>query len=230
MKKSQKSLLTVIGSIGAIIILVIAYTRVASPTIQPGGPKIDIQENLTGFTSIDASGSWKIGLIKGDSWSVETNSLEGIKDHVSIYVENDTLVLKQKSGSLFNWSSSEVVAKVTMPELTKIKSAGSLNTIISGFTGDELTIQAAGSTKISSNESQYQTLIIKTAGSSTLDFKEMLAIDANVALAGSSKLIITMNGGELTGSIAGSGNVEYYGDVSNQSIKIAGSGNIEKMD
>ena len=52
--------------------------------------------------------------------------------------------------------------------------------------------------------------------------------DADVDLAGASKITLTMDGGALSGSMAGAGSIEYYGAVAGESVRVAGAARVER--
>ena len=53
------------------------------------------------------------------------------------------------------------------------------------------------------------------------------ATDAYVDLAGASKVTLTMDGGTLSGSMAGAGRIEYHGTVAKESVRVAGAARVE---
>ena len=97
MKQSQKSVLTILGIFAAIIILIAGYGRVVFSKVDvtelSSEERIMIQPNLTNFNSINASGAWSIELTQGETWAVETNSLEKVKGRISYFDNNTTLHL-----------------------------------------------------------------------------------------------------------------------------------------
>lgn len=231
MKQSQKSVLTVLGTFAAIIIVVAGYGRVAFSKLDitelSQQDKVFIAEDLTNFSSIKASGTWQVELVQNDTWAVETNSLDDIKGKVSITVEDNVLVLKQRgSGFWFDWNDDDLIAKVTMPTLTYLDLSGAADIQISGFSGEKLTIDVSGAAELDADNSQYEELLLDSSGAAEVDFKGMLVTDATVEISGAADLTLTMNGGELTGSIFGAGDIQYYGTVSKESIEVSGAGDI----
>ena len=231
MKQSQKSVLTILGIFAAIIILIAGYGRVVFSKVDvtelSSEERIMIQPNLTNFNSINASGAWSIELTQGETWAVETSSLEKVKGRISISVEDGTLLLKQRStGFWFNFDNSDLIATVTMPALTSLDLSGAVEAQISGFDGEQLTIDSAGAVDLEANNSQYNELSIDSAGAVDINFKDMVVTNATVDLSGAADITLNMNGGELSGSLSGAGDIDYYGTVSSESIKVAGAGDI----
>jgi hypothetical protein len=234
MKQSQKSLLAIIIAFVAIILVSAGYGRTmlskANISIVNDEERIFIASDLTGFNSIDASGVWQIEVIKGDTWSVATSSLEDYEGIVSVYVSDDTLVLKQRSSG-FWWASnsSDLVAKIQMPNLELLDLSGAVEASLDGFGGDELTIDTSGAAELEAHNSRYNTLILDSSGAVEVNFKELTVINAQVDLSGASEVTLTMNGGELKGDISGAGSIDYYGTVSSESIDVSGAGDISHI-
>ena len=51
----------------------------------------------------------------------------------------------------------------------------------------------------------------------------------SVALAGASNITLTMDGGVLSGSMAGAGSIEYHGSVAAESVRVAGAARVERV-
>ena len=88
--------------------------------------------------------------------------------------------------------------------------------------------QMTGSTQIKGDGIQIYYLTIKGSGSIDVDFMGSPVNFAELDLSGSSKIQMTMAGGDLTGKISGSGMVIYDGEVRHQEVKISGSGSIQR--
>ena len=113
-----------------------------------------------------------------------------------------------------------------MPALVELEVAGSSRVTLSGFEGELLTIDAAGATQITGEDGRYGELELSVAGANDIQLAGFVFTDADVDLAGASSLTLTMDGGELTGGLAGAGKVEYFGTVSREAIDVAGFGSV----
>ena len=58
--------------------------------------------------------------------------------------------------------------------------------------------------------------------------RSQAVIDAEVEIAGASRVTLTMDGGALSGSMAGAGRIEYYGAVARESVRVAGAARVER--
>jgi len=234
LKTSQKSLLSAVGALFAIVVLFIASGRVAvsNADVQPiePGERYSIASDLANFDKIDISGSWEVELIQGDSWNVDLSSAEESSGRIEVSVSNGTLNLSQRSSFNLWGSGSDPVATVQMPNLSELDIAGASEVEIVGFEGEELDVDVAGAIEITAKESRYTNLMIDGAGAVDVEFKGLIATNAQIDMSGASDMTLTMDGGELTGDISGAGSVDYYGSVSKQSIDISGAGSIEHQD
>ena len=235
MRKSQKTLLTSGGVIAGAILLVAVLVRIALSQVEP--VKTDFQSmvmdsaDLVGFDRVRVDGAWKVKLVQGDDWEVEVNPNDDQLDNLEVSVRNEQLNLRQRSS--FKWwgnDSSELEARIQMPALKHLRLTGAVEAEMSGFEGQQLDIKTAGAIDLEGEQGRYEKLVVEGAGAIDLDFRDTLVTDASVDLAGASQLILTMNGGALTGSISGAGSIDYYGTVSMQEIKISGAGEVDHKD
>ena len=98
---------------------------------------------------------------------------------------------------------------------------------LSGFEGERLLIDVAGATRIAGNDGRYDELDLSLAGAGDVELDGFVFIDAHVNLAGASSLRLTMDGGALTGAVAGASAIRYFGTVSRQAVDVAGFSIVE---
>ena len=99
---------------------------------------------------------------------------------------------------------------------------GGSNVALSGFGGDRLEIDVAGAVRLTGRDGRYEELELFAAGASAIDLRGIVVTDAAVDLNGASDVVLTMNGGVLSGSAAGAGSLRYYGTVSEERVAVAG--------
>ncbi len=63
-----------------------------------------------------------------------------------------------------------------------------------------------------------------------LSFGGIITRDAAIELAGATNATTHMDGGELTGSPAGVGSVEYFGAISRESVEVSGLGSVRAIE
>ena len=237
MKPSGIALLS-LGSIvaGAIVVTAIA-TRVALGTGgQAGGhaggqagrdlgESTTTRHDLSGFNGIEIEGSWTVNVTRGDEWRVELTYPENEMSDIDISVRHKRLSLGgARPGSLFGRSDARLTANIVMPALATLKAAGENRLTLSGFEGDRLAIEAAGVTDMTGEDCRYVELDLSLAGAGNAQLEGIVVTDADVEVAGATNLSLTIDGGELTGALAGVGRIEYFGTVSREAVEVAGFG------
>ena len=106
--------------------------------------------------------------------------------------------------------------------------SGSGNLRLEEFTADNMEVRVNGSGSVRASNSRVQQLDVGMNGSGSVDFKDLLAVNARVDLVGAGNTSLTMDGGRLEGTLRGSGNIEWYGTVSKESIEISGTGEVKR--
>ena len=100
---------------------------------------------------------------------------------------------------------------------------------VSGFRGRRLEVDIAGAARLEGLDGRYDELELSVAGASDIDLRGIAVTDAEIDLAGASNITLTMDGGVLSGSMAGAGSIEYYGSVTAESVRVAGAARVERV-
>ena len=239
MKTSKIALLSVGGIVlGAIFVAALAVRFALDSSGQlfaheggradrePGELTTENRE-LSGFDAIEINGSWSVDVRQGDDWQVDLSYPENYLDVMDVSVRGDRLRLNgERLGSFFGGSNARFAAEIVMPGLEDLEVAGSNRVTLSGFEGEQLMIEAAGANQISGEDGRYGELELSVAGASDIELAEFTFTHADVDMAGASNLELTMDGGELTGSLAGAGRIQYFGAVSREAVDVAGFGSV----
>jgi len=236
MKVSNKILWGAIGCLFGCVVALLIFIRVSTaPLMEKIGPQphmtgsrelVDRSYPLKYFSGIQASGKWNLELKKGDVYAIDIRIPEYLLEGVIVEKDKDTLVLGTKKG----WRTKDhtLYAAITFPSLQRLLVSGSTDVQVDGFNCERLKIKASGSTRIKGDGIQVYYLTVKGSGSIDVDFQGSPINYAELDLSGSSKIQMTMAGGDLTGKISGSGKVIYDGEVRHQEVKISGSGSIQR--
>ena len=239
MKPSRTALL----SLGVVVAGAVVLTAVAARVALGGGGQVDVREgaqasrgagesttarhDLSGFDGIEVEGSWTVTVTQGDEWRVEITHPEGDTSEVEVSVRGERLGLSRaRAGSFFGGSDARVTADIVMPALASIASAGENRLTLSGFDGERLVIEGAGVTDLEGENCRYDELELSMAGAGNAQLDGIVVTDAEVEVAGATRVSLTMDGGELTGALAGAGRIEYFGTVSREAVEIAGFGRV----
>ena len=237
MKPSRMALLSLGGIVAAIIVVIAVATRVTFGQGGQVGERVGAQvgsspgelpafsHDLSGFDSIEINGRWTVVVTQGDEWQVELDYPETGTRDVDVSVHGERLRLSgARSGSLFGRSDARLTANVVMPALVELETAGENRVTFSGFEGDHLSIESAGATDMTGADCRYARLDLSMAGAGNAQLKGIVVTDADIEVAGATNVSLTMDGGELTGGLAGAGRIEYSGTVSREAVDVAGFG------
>jgi hypothetical protein len=222
----------------------------SSSIISTNGNATSINLNFPkdGFDKIVTNGAWDIDIVEGDAFKVSINVDQNIAKYIISEKQGDTFYLGIKPHHSYAFESGQVKAEITLPKLSKVDTSGASNIHFAGFSGDNLTIQTSGDSKVvgennliknlnivTSGESQIivsktniNDLDINASGDSQFNFEESITANANLGLSGSSEVQLKMNGGKLTGNLSGNSTVIYKGKVSSQKIKTSGAASVRK--
>ena len=233
----MKSSKIALHALGGIVVTAIVATVVAGRITLGGGgvarAQVDldpgemttVSHDLRDFDSIEIMGTWSVTVRQGGEWRVELSSGENFVRTAEVAVRDGRLSLKgTQTGSFFGRSNDPFAARIVMPELKELDLAGGMRVTLSGFEGERLSIDVAGATELTGEDGRYDELDLSMAGASNVQLRGFVFTDANVDLAGASNLELTMDGGELTGGLAGAGRVQYFGTVSREAVDVAGFG------
>ena len=231
MKRSQIALLSVGGILAGIVIVSVVSARIA---LSHGGTEFLDSEaiaggaGLRGFDGVEVAGRWQVKVSRGDDWRVDLSYPEDLEDRIKVRLRGDRLWLEFKSGAPWNEPGLPVSADIVMPELEEVEVRGAAMVEVSGFRGRRLEIDIAGAARLEGRDGRYDELELSVAGASDIDLRGIAVTDAEIDLAGASNITLTMDGGALSGSMAGAGSIEYYGSVSSESVHVAGAARVER--
>ena len=229
MKQSQIVVLSMVGVLAGVMVLVAGLGRTAMADIDPDdqliGDGLLEKSELTGFNRIKVEGDWQVTVTRGEEWTVKLTDADDVK----VYTVSERLRLKQKT-RWWGGTSDTAKAEIIMPELKALNIAGAGDFSVSGFEGTHFEVDVAGAVQLVGRDGRYDSLKLSSAGASNIDLQGVVVTDAQVDVAGASEVTLDMNGGELVGSIAGAGNIEYYGTVSAQQVDIAGMGSVQPVE
>ncbi|MEL3906596.1 MAG: DUF2807 domain-containing protein [Treponema sp.] len=199
---------------------------------------------LRDFTAVSLSGGMYASIVQGDEFKVAVTLDKKLFEYLDIHIHNHTLIITRKKDVHLQISHYEVA--VTMPAITRLNIAGSVDTALSGFNDPSasLHMNISGSGQISADIA-VKNIRITVGGSGSVDLKgsaEKLhcaiagcgtvnAFGCNVSKAHTSisgSGLIEINAEKtLVAAITGSGHIAYRGQPALKS-SIIGSGFIER--
>jgi hypothetical protein len=248
MRKSQIAALSALTVVVLIMVAAIVAARVIVEQLGSDEYRTDARAparsadiasedlRLSGFTRIDARGSWEVSITQGQDWSVKLDYPDDIEDQLRVRTEGDRLVLSYERPNAGWWRGfgggdrgRGVRAEIVMPALESVDIAGASEFMLSGFSGEKLSITASGAVDLNGRDSRFDELILIVSGAGDVNFGEVVVDDAQVVLSGAADVTLNMNGGRLSGTLSGAGKVRYRGSVSAQSIVASGFTSVEAL-
>ena len=201
--------------------------------------------NVSGFEALAVSAPIRVELKQGDVESLVVQGEDSALAELETFVENGSLTLRQRSRGHVK-HMAKVKAYVTMKEIRGISAAGA-GDIVSGSlrTGDvKLAVAGAGDLHIADLTAQRvhaavagsgdlhlagraDALEAGVAGSGDLRAGKLEVADAKVGVAGSGSAFVWARA-SLHASVAGSGDLRYFGDPAVRKTSVTGSGSLRR--
>jgi len=236
MKVSNKILWFGLGGVFGCVVALVLFLRIsATPmmgegqeTLKMNGSRTPVKQSypIKYFSGIHASGKWNLVLEQGEAYAVEIEAPEYVLKGLIVEKEQSVLRLDVEKGRRFG--RREISATIRFPALDSLRLSGSINVDMQGFQSQRLKIKASGSTNLKGSNNKIHDLTLKGSGSTEIELRDNPVTYAEIDLSGSSKVSVSMAGGDLKGSISGSGTVVYDGDIRDQEVRISGSGSVKR--
>jgi hypothetical protein len=214
--------------------------------VRGNGKIISEQKNARDFQNISVSGGMNIRLTQGQEFAVNISTDENLMQYVEVFVDGNTLVVREKDGYNLR-PSKDIVLNVTAPAFGKIGLSGSGNisseNTIAGNGAVQVTVSGSGNINmdvdlpsISSSVSGSATIALKgrankmeveLSGSGKIRCFDLNSDDVAISISGSANAEVTANH-KLNVEVSGSGDVAYKGNAS-VTQSISGSGSVKKI-
>lgn len=208
------------------------------------GKIVEVGREIPNFQNLSGLGSIDIEIQPADKYSVRIIGDDNVIPYVITDVVGDELRVSYKKG--VNISNSHVRVVVSAPFINNLKTTGSgdirsngmiinnkIMEITSTGSGDVNLVVDAPAIKITGAGSGDFTLSGQTrdvecglSGSGDFDSRELKSENAKIRISGSSNVKVFASI-SLAASIAGSGNILYWGNPSLNDVKVSGSGKIK---
>ena len=237
-KPSQIALLGTVGILAVIIIalFISAITGRAHVSI-PGAAgvptadgRIALHPEIRDFRAIGLTGKWLATLRRGEDWQLELTHPTGFGHLLRWELHADRLELDFDPPLQKDAAEIYAVARITMPELGAIYLKGSNGVHLEGFDGNRLILGIRGSNLVVGDRGHYDALDLTIAGKNLVNLDKIRIRNAEVHIAGNTRVTLSMDGGQLSGFLAGAGSLDYRGTVSSETVRVAGVARIQRLD
>lgn len=220
----------------SILIALIAF--LATPAL-----KAQSERNVSGFNSIKITGPMNVDITQGDNESVHVEADPEDMEKITTEVNGGVLTISARELK----GNKNVTIHVTAKEITSVDQTGSGNvtgrSLIKGqslqltITGsgnmsmdvgvNDLTVGLTGSGNLTLS-GQTQDLKMRVGGSGNADALKLHAQKADVHVSGSGNAMVNVKG-DLSGSLNGSGDIEFIGTPKINNITVRGSGKLKPV-
>lgn len=197
---------------------------------QSGGPVVDRQYQVGGFTRIEVAGPYDVDVRTGGDVSVSARGSEGLLGRTVVEVKGDRLVIRPEKERWWNqvgWKSDGKASfTVTLPQIRGAAIAGSGDIRVNEVRGDSFEGSIAGSGALSLGSLDVQRLKLSIAGSGDARAAGGRATRAEYEIAGSGEVDAgAIQARDVHVSIAGSGDVRANASGA-ADVDIVGSGDV----
>jgi hypothetical protein len=216
--------------IGMAAIAAAAAAGCSETRAQSGGPLVDRQYQVGGFTQIEVAGPYDVDVRTGSNFSVSARGSESLLQRTIVEVEGDRLVIrpeKDKWWRSMSWGrDTKANFVVTLPQIRGATIAGSGDVRVNEIRGDQFEGTIAGSGALNLGSLDVQQLKLSIAGSGEARASRGRAARAEYDIAGSGDVDASaIHAQDVHVSIAGSGDVRAHA-TGVADVDIVGSGDV----
>jgi len=180
---------------------------------------------LEDFSELTINGISSVNISRGDTYLVkitapkdEMGKIKGEKNGTTLSLDY-TPDLKNSTGP------KQIAAEIMLPEAATIHMQRVTKINLSGLKINSLSITAQGPVSLTGIDSMIQNLKFNNAGATSIALSSVPVTNADLYCKGVYSIQIMMNGGRLSGDIAGIGSFDYQGTVRLNELRINGSSN-----
>lgn len=232
----------------AIALLAASSCRyITGDTIHGDGNVISQTRSVSGFTSIDASGSGNIYLTQDSVFSVRVETDNNLQQYLEVYKDGNVLRIKQKDHTNLD-PTKDIKIYVSAPAFERLSASGSCDFLGQNAinSNSKLSIELSGSSDVTMEikapeifvessgagavtlRGQTKNFTVDGSGSTEVKCFDLLAENSKIETSGSSDVEVFASV-KLDVDVSGSGDVKYKGNGT-VSQSISGSGSVKKVD
>ena len=181
------------------------------------------KRDVSGFDSVEVSGIFQVEVVAGKDFSVEVQTDDNLVQFVKTEVDGSTLQISlDKKVS----PRSDLIVRITAPDIKKIESSGVSKINASGINNDSFAIDSSGASKISVS-GQTASLTVDVSGAGNINAEDLKAVDADIDASGACKISVNVSG-SLKTDASGASHITYTGDPKTVDNHQSGVGSVSK--
>ena len=199
-----------------------------SPPPPPDTP-VTVNFEITDFNSVSMDASFDYSIRQGNEYLVEITIDSSYAADLDVFLEGSTLNVGFEPGNDIRAETLEAV--IVLPDVNRIELSGSVHGTVAGFSGNTLEIALRGSPVVEGVNLDYSYVAIDSNGSGSADLSDVVAIPAaDVQLNGSGTATLNlMDFATVTGSLAGTTSLNYYGSGINLQVSTSNGASITRL-
>jgi len=234
MRNSHRAIVGLLGvAVGLIVVVAIWVWATGERPPELSGERTTRTYDIADFNGVAIAGQWQVTIERGDAWRVGVEVPAEFADRVRVERNGDALQLAYAGAFVFGGfgrvdreNNGVPKATITMPALETLDLSGASRVSFSGFDGAALSVHVSGGVALQGAASRFGSLTLDLSGAGNVNLGDVPVTDANVDISGAASITLRMAGGRLSGDMSGSGNLEYFGTVSEESIDKSGLVNV----
>jgi hypothetical protein len=191
------------------------------------GKSVEISVDTSGLTALYLKGGWEAGLERADTGVGKITIPVEAEEYLDIERRGSELHISLKKGFARRHDSSFAV-DLDLSSLTMLGVEGACDLEMSGFREQRMEILIGGSANITAREVRAEYLFVKAGGAANLDLAGALFVNVELDMEGAANADLQMDGGTLSGRIAGIGSVTYGGTVREEKIRSEGIASVKR--
>lgn len=180
--------------------------------------------NLNGFDRLQMGDAFGITVRQGNTFSVTATGDRRNLDDLDVRVSNGRLIAKYRS--LRRNRQYETAFKITMPKLAAADFSGASRSTVSGFTGEDMSIDLSGASNMTISGS-FERLKTDVSGASDLHAFDAIANTVDARASGASLLQATATT-RLSATASGASDIRYRGNPTQLEMNSSGASSIRR--
>jgi hypothetical protein len=173
--------------------------------VSGSGNMITEQFDYADFSRVQVANVFEVEISQSDTFSISVTADDNIMEYVIINRSGDTLQVRLKQG--YNYHSITAIAKIGMPDISRLDLSGATEGIINDFTcSDNITLTVSGASKLTLSDLSAGDVQIEVSGASNIT-GNLTAGDADFEVSGASNLSLAGSGQALKAEVSGASNM-----------------------
>lgn len=190
--------------------------------VRGSGVRKTEKRDVPTFTAIETTGAFEVQVNCQKPVSLEIEGDDNLLPLIQTEVRNG--VLRVSNTKSYN-TSMPISLRITVPDLTSVRSTGAGKFTISGLQNEDFEINSTGAAMVIA-EGQSSSVKIRSTGAGKIDAQNLHARTAEVSVTGAASVDVYASE-QLDVTVSGAGRVSYSGDPK-VNKRVSGAGQVNK--